>query len=574
MSDLRIYVNVSTDSPVQQSATPSCADAPPTQPRAVDTCRMGVALTTVGENSPPPRIIYFDRQGDQFALSPQNNAQNLTWVSSNQNLQGVLTTVRLASSLVRTMGRASTNADTMSYFLWLSRYIVTGNFQHDGASPLSPDLDINEMLIDIFSGSGGRGMVNLIGTLNLMRRETWVSEEARERIRSVTAILDSVPTYQAIVNHFFPGDHARYQNLTETQFTNLARVFQLIRRLTITVREGRPLRFDRAALIASRAYAEFYRAEIASGTRPEFCSALESALREQGGNSAPGAAFVSECRRALTWAEGPPDQAVRESARLALTDAAGMQRLQQSIASESALANMRIEWLSRRSAFGQVLDALLRRISLATGTAEGQPRLRFDVAGFQADLRRLTMLTSRGEYDLSALAFLRQLFASSGEATSFRVFAEGLVGDVPWQLSPQELSQIRALQASLQSRRVSSTDFSNLGMPVLLGGICAVGVGGIVLSQTLPALRSNSSAQLGVGLASSGLAGGGCLGLGGHYFWPATLPRAVHNRYAWDLGTSAVGSALGIGTYLLIHFLSGGRPIDPGQRFPIDSFGP
>ncbi|HKX13019.1 MAG TPA: hypothetical protein VJP40_07695, partial [bacterium] len=137
-----------------------------------------------------------------------------------------------------------------------------------------------------------------------------------------------------------------------------------------------------------------------------------------------------------------------------------------------------------------------------------------------------------------------------------------------------ELNQIRALEGSLRGRRRNSADFSQVGMPVLLGGICAVGVGGIVLSQTVPALRSNRDAQLATGLSASGFAGGGCLGLAGHYFWPAVAPRAVHNRYAWDLGTSATGTALGIGTYLLIHFLSGGRPIEPGQRNPVDPFGP
>ncbi len=573
MTDLRIYVDVTTQSPVRHSATPACAEAPPTQARSADTCRMGIGLALEGSSS--PRVILFDRQGDRFVLSSQNNAENLTWVSSNQNLPGVLTTLRLAGTLLRAMGRSSANPDTMDYFLWLSRYVMTGNYQHDNARMPGPALDMDEMLIDVFSGSRGRGMVSLIGSLNLLRREPWLPEEARERIRSVTAILDLVPTYQTISSHFFSEERIRsFGRLSDVQYTNMARIYQFIRRLAISLRENRPLRFDSTALEASRAYAEFYRAEIASGTQPEFCASLEAALREVGGATNPGAAFIAECRQALAWARVPPEQAIRESARQTLTDAAGMQRLQQGIADESRLANMRVDWLSRRGAYGQVLDALLTRISLVPGTEGAAARLRFDVANFSADLRRLTLLTSRGEYDLSALAFLRQIFGREGDAPAFRVFADGVVGDLNWNLSAQELSQIRTLQASLRGRRQSSADFSQVGMPVMLGGACAVGVGGIVLSQTLPALGSNRDAQLAAGISASALAGGGCLGLAGHYVWPAVAPRAVHNRYAWDLGTSAVGSAVGIGTYLLIHFLSGGRPIEPGQRNPVDPFGP
>ncbi|HKY63568.1 MAG TPA: hypothetical protein VJR29_09125 [bacterium] len=572
MSDLRIYVSAAADAPNLHTATAACSEAPPENGRS-DSCRVSAALTLAGSRPPAPRTIHFDRRGDRFVLSPQNNAENLTWVSSNQNLSGVLAAIRVTGALARGFGR-SLNPDTATYFLWLSRYIVSGEYRHDGLTGPVADIEMNEMLIDLFSGSSGRGMVNLIGSLNLLRREDWLSEEARNRIRSITAILDLVPTYDAVVRQFFSREFIESSHIDEAQFANVARIYQFIRRLAVNLREGRPPRFDSIALAAARAYAEFYRREIASGARPEFCGALEAALRQVGGATAPGSAFLGECRRALAWAEVPAEQALRESARLTLTDEAGMQQLQQAIAEESRRANMRLDWLSRRGAYGQVLEALLRRISLVPA-ADGAPaRLRFDIANFSADLRRLTILTDRGEYDLSALAFLRRIFGREGNPSGLRVFSEGVLGELAWDLSAQDLSRIRALQAGLQGRRRSNADFSRYGMPAILGTSCAVGVGGLILSQTLPALRSNAGAQLAVGLPSAGLAGGGCLGLAGHYFWPAVAPRAVHNRNAWDLGTSGVGSALGIGTYLLIHAINGGRPLEPGQRNPVDPFGP
>lgn len=582
MSDLRIYINVSDRAPLESTATAACAEAPPTAPRATDNCRMAIALTTEGANPPAPRLIQFERQGDSFVLSNQNSAESLTWVSSNQNLSNVLRTLRVTSSLIRSMGRGSNNNASLSYFLWVSRYIVTGVHLHDdlpsAPSALAGGVDMNEMLIELFSGSGSRGMVNLIGGLNVLRREPWIDEQARSRITSLTSLLDVIPTYQGLTQHFLNDEQVRLVgNLSNTQLTQVAQIYQFLRRLAIAFHEGRPLRFDRTALQAFQAYNAFYAREIGSGRQPEFCVALEAGLRDPAlrevVREGTAANFLGECRSALAWAEGSAEDALHESARNTLTSAAGLQLLQQAIADESRTANMRIDWLSGRGAYRQVLDALINRISLSG--PEGQRRLHFDAANFAADLRRLTMLTSRGEYDLSALAFLRRIFGTEGAATSLRVFADGVIGDVPWELSAEELTQIRGLQVSLRGRRESSAGFAQVGMPVLLGTGCALGVTGAVLSETLPPLRSNVSAQLGMGIPAAAIGGAGCFGLAGHYLWPAVVPNAVHNPYAWDIGSSIGGSLIGTGTFLLIHFLTqGNRMIDPAQRNPTDPFGP
>jgi len=185
----------------------------------------------------------------------------------------------------------------------------------------------------------------------------------------------------------------------------------------------------------------------------------------------------------------------------------------------------------------------------------------------------MSSLTERGEYDLAALAFLTRLFGREGNPPRLRVFAGGLYQEVEWNLADGGLQQIRDLMTSLRGRRRARASFADTGMPALFGIGCGLGVGGVVLSQTLPQLRDNPNWNLGVGLTSAGTAGAGCFGLAGHYLWPAVFPRRVHNRYAWDIGSSVVGSALGVGGFLLFHFLFP-TTSDPTRRFPVDPYGP
>lgn len=579
MSNLRVFLNNSSNG-VQHTATPACGN-PPTPvpqrgPRPADACRIVLPLTLDTSPAMAPRPIAFDRQGDQFVLSSSNSADNLTWVGSHQNLTGVLDVARLTGALLRGAGPRAVNPSSVGFFGWIARYVITGETAFDDSSASSarnPDLGIEGVLLEVFRGSRTQGLVPILGNINLLRREQNLSEEIRERIQRVTGILDIVPAYRAFMAHFVTdAEREAYDGVPRADLERRVQVESFVRRTVIALANGRPLRFNEPTLAAVRAYHELHRAEIAAGRRPDFCTALQSALQERGGGDAPAAHFLSECRAGIELGARPALEAMRESLRSSLISPANLSLLQQAIAVESSAANMRIEWLGRRGSFGQVFTSLRDNIGLS-GEGEGT-RLTFNIAAFQQALRLMTSLGQRGEYDLSALAFLRRLFGAEGAPPRLRVFADGHFREVEWQLSSQDLGQIRALMASLSGRRRSSEGFASHGMPALLGTSCALGTGGIILSHTVPAISQNRGLQLGLGTVSSGLAGGGCLGFAGHYIWPAAVPNAVHNRYAWDLGTSAVGTALGIGTYLLINLLSGGNPGGVNRRFPVDPYGP
>ncbi|MCC6272793.1 MAG: hypothetical protein IT572_04955 [Deltaproteobacteria bacterium] len=578
MSSLRVFVD-NTDNTLQMPATAACAEAPPAVPargpRPADACRITLPLTLDVPNPPTPRQIAFDRQGDQFVLSTSNSAENLTWVGSHQNLPSALDVARLTGALLRSAGRPATASRyAVGFFVWISRYVLTGRVAFDavsGGAERSPDIE--GILLELFTGSRAQGLVPLVGNINLLRRDANLPAETRERIERVTRILDLVPTYQAFLRHFVTeAENQGMNRISGDDLRRYGRVITFVRNAVVTLANRRPLRYDAATLEAHRAYSELRQADIAAGTRPDFCAALNAALQERGSVEAPVANFVNECRLGIEWGARPAVEAMRESLRFGLVGASGLPLLQRAIAEESAAANMRLEWLGRRSSFGQVFAALRDNVGLS---GEGEAvRLTFDVGRFRQALRLMTSLTARGEYDLSALAFLRRLFGGEGDPPPLRVFADGHFREVEWQIPRESLRQVRELISSLAGRRSSSDSFAVHGMPAILGATCALGTGGIVLSHAVPAIAQNRGLQMGLGTASSGLAGGGCFGLAGHYVWPAAVPRAVHNRYAWDLGSAAVGTGLGIGAYLLINLFSGGNPAGANPRFPVDPYGP
>ncbi len=128
---------------------------------------------------------------------------------------------------------------------------------------------------------------------------------------------------------------------------------------------------------------------------------------------------------------------------------------------------------------------------------------------------------------------------------------------------------------SIEGRLGSSEAGTDVWLPILEGTVCALGVAGVVLSETLPQIRDDADLRLGLGTASSGLTGLGCASLAGHFLWPAVAPDAVHNSYLWDGLTGLGGALIGGGLYLLISLLGGGQNPPMGSpRFPVDEYGP
>lgn len=592
MSDLLFAPNGLTSPP------DACYEAPPTATRGVvppDACHMDIPFVEEGALA-SRRVVRFDRSGDQFILSPSNGLEIREWFEGHANTSQVYTTLRLFNGMIRVPNfRLSPQATHL--VLLLAQYVANGSVTEviDGSAASFHDQDVAQGLLQIFADNSESILGPFLGQLQVMRRGSWLSAEALERLRWVTSMIDVVPQYRSFRLHLLSEsdlehpEAARLENVT----TLVSFAAGVVAADTLT----RPLRYNQDFLAANDAYLALYGSEIEAGRRPDFCTALEEALSElRGARGGADGRFLRECRLALTLREQDPSEALLETFRSALTGEDGLGILQELIADESREANMTVDWLAQRGdadaygRIGEILRVVIRHLRVEFVAAEdseildpdapggadandSSPLLTLDVPSLRTEL--LTLLdanpTTRREYLLAAIAILRRL-ARPGSESTVRVFSRDQFLEVG--LSDENRAELRRLLAFLEGQRETSQERSDILLPIMEGVVCAVGGAGLALSEALPEIRRDGDLRLGIGLPSAGLIGAGCTSLIGHFIWPEVAePR---NDYLWDGVTGLIGAALGVGTYLLIHFLGGGNPMamDPGDRFPVDPYGP
>ena len=167
---------------------------------------------------------------------------------------------------------------------------------------------------------------------------------------------------------------------------------------------------------------------------------------------------------------------------------------------------------------------------------------------------------------------MRRFFPEGG-FPAVRGFVAGEFRDLNWHLSSEDQGLLQQFRRSLENRLDSSQDQSDVALPIIEAGMCAVGAAGLLSSHLIPEVADSPDLQLGLGTASATLAGGGCSALLGHFLWPE-ITDDIHNRYIWE-GLTGLGGALIAGTiYFLVGFLQ--RDSGPGLdgRFPVDPYGP
>jgi hypothetical protein len=127
----------------------------------------------------------------------------------------------------------------------------------------------------------------------------------------------------------------------------------------------------------------------------------------------------------------------------------------------------------------------------------------------------------------------------------------------------------------LESQLETSQDNTDILLPIIEGGVCALGAAGLLSSHLIPEVEAMPDLQLGLGTASATLAGAGCSALIGHFLWPA-ITNDVHNRYLWEGLTGIGGAVVAGGLYFLLSFFLRGDGVGPGFgiRFPTDEYGP
>lgn len=565
-------------------ATPrACLEAPP--PSGTDPCQLVIPLVDDGDPSATAHAVRFDRHGDEFVLSSGNPAETLTWVASHPNLPEVLHTLRIVQSLLRGNDLGTYESATR-IFLFIANYVATGEARTFGGDGEVLDrAQVASGLLETFTDSGDTVLTDFMGRLTFLRGQDWLNPEARERLRWVVDVMDFGPQYRSFRRHFInEAEYARFDSLPAERREQLQAITNFCRQMVVAQALGQALRFNTAFLAANAAYQGLYARDLEAGTRLDFCTSVEDALRELRGDRGLPPAFMEECQQALRLIDMAPEEAIRESLMRGILSASGTRRLQESISTESADANMTVEWLTRQGGeeggrIGEVARVLLRHLQVQVGDeASAEPEISFDASAASVELNLLIDAQSvrRREYILAALALLRSLLGENGEGVSQRVFSAGEYREVSWTLSESQRRDLRSLIRGVEGRLGSSEAGTDIWLPITEGAVCALGIAGLTLSETLPDIRDRSELRLGIGTASSGLTGLGCSALAGHFLWPEIAPDAVHNSYLWDGLTSLGGTLIGTGIYFLIHFLAGGTAQPPGTdtRFPVDVYGP
>lgn len=565
-------------------ATPrACIDAPPAS--GTDPCQLVLPMVDDADPTAAAHHVRFDRQGDQFILSPGNAGETLTWVASHPNLPEVLQTLRIMQSLVRNNDLGVYESATRIFF-FIANYVATGEAPSMGAVVGTLDrADVAGGLLDIFTDSGDRTLTDFMGRLTFLRGQDWLGAEARERLRWVVDVMDFGPQYRAFRRHFInEEEYARFDSLPAERRELLQAITVFAREMVVAHALNQPIRYSRIFLAAHTAYQAMYAESLEAGTRLDFCTSVEDALRELRGERGLPPAFMEECHQALRLIDMTPEEAIRTSLSESLISSSGLVRLQTAIEEESDDANMTVEWLSAQGGgdggrIGEVAQVILRHLEVQVSEETGvAPEISVDATalGIALNLMIDGQTVRRREYILAALSLLRILFGAEGEAPAQRLFVGGEYSEIPWTLTPARRGELNGLIRSIEGRLGRSESGTDVWLPILEGAVCALGIAGLAVTETLPEIRDQEDLHLGLGTTAAGLTGLGCISLAGHFLWPAIAPDAVHNTYLWDGITGLTGTLVGAGIYLLISLLGGGSPTMPNLtiRFPVDEYGP
>lgn len=564
----------------------ACTETPPEPStrgsRGSDGCFLTLGLVDDTNPSATPRLVRFDRAGDQFILSASNSESIRGWFETHTNTLALFDTLRLTGAMLRGYP-SSMRAETIRVLFVISQFVSTGLVRTSAREETTMDRgDLANGLLEIFTDSGEEVLGPVLGQLQVARRSAWVSEEGVERIRWVTSILDLVPSYRLFRGNFLDENELdHFAELSPDHQEQIGVLSNFLRNIVVRHSADLPLRFSQSFIAAHDAYRELYSDDISAGRRMEFCATLSQALQVLRGERGGSGSFLEECSEALRLRDLSPEAALRESMRAVLLSPAGLRALQDSIQAESDDAEMTVSWLRERGdsengRIGEVLEIFFRHLQVHySDDPEAPPTLSMDVPALSLEWSTLldAHVTTRREYLLAILALARRLFGSDGNAPALRVFVRDSFAEVSWNFSESELHSLRTFLASLGTRREDSQEQSDIWLPILEGAVCALGIGGLFATELTPDISRDEGLHLGLGTSSAGLAGAGCSSLLGHYVWPEI--GEVHNRYLWEGLTGLGGAVVGVGLYLLLHFLTGGSSgTGPGTRFPVDEYGP
>ncbi len=587
MTDLRIHFQS------QISSTPECVEGPP-EDSSQDGCHVILPLREPGQGATAVRMVQFDRSGDQFILSPANSTSLREWYEAHSNTAQIQNSLRLTGSLLRTGHEVSAGMEMV--YMILSQYLVTGEARLPGAEDdLGDPFNLGNAILSTFADSGDSILSRLLGRLQVIRRSSWVSmiDGMLDRIGWVNSILDEVPRLNTFRRHFFSEsdmalllsseDAVRgFTSPSRERYDQLQLVDNFCREMVIAQALQRPFIFNDSTLRAMNAYSRVYQEQISGGERASFFEILRDHLGSLGEDLRGTELFLQDVEVLNFMAPAEGQDLTDYHIRSHVANLIGRQALQEVIREESSDANMAMDWFYpdmgvARPSFARVSDSFWRNLERHHPSHDRDSfRLHLDFPGFQRDLDLAidTNATTRREFVLLGIAYIRRFFGSDGEVPSFRLYQEGRVRQVSMTASREELNDIRRYLRHLERQLEGSQDFSEVHLPILEAVACGIGAAGAIFAETYPDVRSSPELRLGIGTPFAAIGSAGCTALFSHY---VIQPLTGYRNRPLTEGLVGLGGAIvgGAAYFLLSFFLGGAANQDaPGMRFPVDPFGP
>ncbi len=589
MSNLTVTYEGLTAPPEACSSAPPEAPAPDSKskqaPKAPpDECSVVLPLALEGDKSGGAKPIRFDRNKDQFVLSSNNTAENLTWVGKQKNLSDVLEILRVVETTLRVRA-AAVSAPEFELMLTIAQYVATGKVNLDAPVGFPKEEKFQRerlasFLLETFTLAKDEASGKLVGGINVLVTDKRLSEEGKKRAKWLLEVYALREKYRGFRDLFVDAAEAdQWHKLSDKKRKNHYDV--LLRYLRPTVvsywTQNPQPHFREEFFEAFQSWSRLH-PEVEADKAPEvFCAKLEEGLKALAGERGLPERFVDDCRFALRLMEmrGDKEKALRLSLREYAIGTSSHALLGRAIAEESKEANMTPAWLKDRGRFSEIYKLIDHHLKIELPQKAGDPpKIGLDVPALEISLNVAVdgHLTARREYILATLAVLRRLFGESGAAPTPRVFWDGEFKSVPWQLSTGETQELRDYITRMSKEFHVSQKRSDTWLPLAEGGLClaggiGLGVGlGTGLGDDSPGLRD------GLMIGGSGAMGAGCGALAGHYLWPKLNKSKVRNHYIWDGLTGAGGAVVGIGLYFLVRSIAGdrGSPV----KYPVDEYGP
>lgn len=576
------------------TSTEQCV-AEPAQDAAQDDCHIILPLREPGQSQASVRMVQFDRSGDQFILSPYNSSSLREWYEGHPNTAEVQNTLRVLGSLLRIDHEVDSGMQTV--FTIFAQYLVTGDTRVPGSEDqLGDPFQLANAILSTFADSGDDILSRVLGRLQVIRRSSWVDRipGMRDRISWVNSILDVVPQLQAFRRDLLTEADISILLSNATQLSALSssgrqRYQQLLvidnfcREMVLTRTLERPYTITQSVVDAMNAYRQIYRSALEEGSRYSFSTILMDYFQSLEGEGRDFTTFLEDLEVLNHMAGLSDEDLTRYFVRAQVAERIGHTALQEAIRDESADADMEMNWFfpedgSARPSFVRVVDLFWQNLDIHMPESERDSfRLDFHLAPFQQalDLAIDTNTTTRREYVLLGIGYLRRFFGSDGAVPRFRIYQGGEMRQVSIQVSRQELADIRRYLRHLERQLEGSHEFSEVHLPILEAVACGVGAAGAVFSELYPQVSSDPTLRLGIGTPFAAVGSAGCASLFSHF---VIQPLTGYRNRPLTEGLVGLGGAIvgGAAYFLLSFFLNGGMgpQDDPGMRFPVDPYGP